>query len=320
MWQSLIPASARLKNDRAKGALVQMNLRFLRMFAAVGELGSFSKAADVLHVSQPAVSKGIRELEAEVGEPLLDRNRSGVALTETGLRFFKHARELVAAQKRIEWDLAQLRGLNVGRIRVGASTSIATYMLPPIIARFYKAHPDVDLVLLTANKEKIIDLLLDREIDLALVGGSVANSEITKTFWRDDEIVLVMSPDHPLADSAAPIPPSTISEQLLLIREPRSGSRGLTLDALNARNIEPRRLMEIGSTETIKQIVASGVGMAFLSTEAATDQVALGRLQVKAVKGMPISRPVSCLRLTASPPTHAMRAFLSLLKAKKSGK
>lgn len=290
-----------------------MNLRFLRMFAAVGELGSFSKAADALHVSQPAVSKGIRELEAEVGEPLLDRNRSGVVLTETGLRFFKHARELVAAQKRIEWDLGQLRGLNAGRIRVGASTSIATYMLPPVIARFHKAHPNIDLVLLSASKEKVIDLLLEHDLDVGLVSDGVANSGITKASWRDDEIVLVMSPDHPLADSKVPIAPSAVCEHLLVIREPRSGSRNLTLDALSARNIVPCRLMEIGSTETIKQIVASGVGMAFLSKEAASDQVALGRLRIKAVKGLAISRPVSCLRLTASPPTHATRAFMSLL-------
>lgn len=297
-----------------------MNLRFLRMFAAVGELGSFSKAADSLHVSQPAVSKGIRELEAEVGEPLLDRNRSGVVLTGTGLRFFKHARELVAAQKRIEWDLAQLRDLNVGRIRVGASTTIATYMLPPIIAQYHKAHPNIDFVLLSANKEKTIEFLLDRELDLALVEGNVANSEITKTFWRDDEIVLVMSPDHPLAGSVTPIPPTAIGEQLLLIREPRSGSRNLTLDALKTRNVVPRRLMEIGSTETIKQIVASSVGMAFISKEAATDQVALGRLRIASVKGLAISRPVNCLRLTTSLPTHAMQAFISLLKASKLGK
>jgi DNA-binding transcriptional LysR family regulator len=297
-----------------------MNLRFLSMFAVVGELGSISKAAESLHVSQPAVSKGIRELEAEVGEPLLDRNRSGVVLTETGLRFFKHACELVAAQKRIEWDLTQLRGLNAGRIRLGASTSIATYMLPPVIARFHKAHPNIDLVLLSANKEKIINLVIDRELDFAWVGGSVVKSEVTKTFWRDDEIVLVMSPDHVLAGSATPIAPSAISGQLLIVREQRSGSRNLTLDALSARNVTPCRIMEIGSTETIKQIVASGVGMAFLSREAATDQVALGRLRIKAVKGLAISRPVTCLRLTASPPTHAMQAFISLLKTDKSCK
>jgi DNA-binding transcriptional LysR family regulator len=248
---------------------------------------------------------------------LLDRNRSGVVLTETGLRFFKHARELVAAQKRIEWDLAQLRGLNVGRMRVGASTSIATYMLPPIIARFHKAHPNIDLALLSANKEKVIGLLLDRELDLAFVGGNVANGEVTKTSWRDDDIVLVMSPDHPLAGASTPIPPSALGEQLLVIREPRSGSRNLTLEALSAREVVPHRLMEIGSTETIKQIVASGVGMAFLSKEAAADQVALGRLRIKAVKGLAISRPVSCLRLTAAPPTHVMRAFIALLKTGK---
>lgn len=295
-----------------------MNLRFLRMFAAVGELGSFSKAADSLHVSQPAVSKGIRELEAEVGEPLLDRNRSGVVLTETGLRFFKHARELVAAQKRIEWDLAQLRGLNAGRLRVGASTSIATYMLPPVIARFHKAHPNIDLVLLSDNKEKVIDLLLEHDLDLALVSDGVANSELTKTSWRNDDIVLVMAPDHPLAASPTPIPLGAISELLLVVRESRSGLRKLTLDALTARNVIPRRIMEIGSTETIKQIVASGVGMAFLSKEAAADQVALGRLHIKPVKGFAISRPVSCLRLAPPLPTHAMQAFISLLKANRS--
>lgn len=297
-----------------------MNLRFLRMFAAVGELGSFSKAADSLHLSQPAVSKGIRELEAEVGEPLLDRNRSGVVLTETGVRFFKHARELVAAEKRIEWDLSQLRGLNVGRLRIGASTSIATYMLPRVITKFHERHANIDFVLLSANKEKVIELLLEHDLDIGVVSDEVLNEQIAKTFWRTDEVVLVMAPEHPLAGLASPILASALDDQLLVIREPRSGSRSLILDALSSQEVSPRGLMEVGSTETIKQIVAAGVGMAFVSRDAVADQVALGRLVIKAVKGLVISRPVSALRLTESQPTHAMRSFITLLQASKQSK
>ncbi|HEV2641348.1 MAG TPA: LysR substrate-binding domain-containing protein, partial [Candidatus Elarobacter sp.] len=175
-----------------------MNLHHLRVFAAVAEHGGFSRAAAALRLSQPAVSKTVQELEREVGLPLFDRVGRTPRLTDAGSALFARARELFGVERVAEEELRALRGLERGSLRVGASTTVATYLLPPLIARFHSAHPGVRLAMTSANTRAIVRQLLERRVDVALVEGPVSHERLDVIAWREDELVVIVPPDHPL--------------------------------------------------------------------------------------------------------------------------
>src|SRR5262249_27348128 len=136
---------------------MSLNLHLLRLFAAVARTGSFSRAAEVLHISQPAISKGVRDFELQVGCRLLDRTPKGVRPTAEGRALAHHAEALFAAERAAEDELQALRGLDSGSLRIGASTTIATYMIPAYLGIFHRAYPGIDLHLVSANTSDIVD-------------------------------------------------------------------------------------------------------------------------------------------------------------------
>ncbi|GAN77813.1 LysR family transcriptional regulator [Acidisphaera rubrifaciens] len=290
-----------------------INLHLLRLFAAVVAARSFSRAAEALHVSQPAVSKGVRELEGQLGLRLLERGPGGVALTEAGAVLAARAATLFAAERDAEDDLAALRGIRRGRLSVGASTTIATYMLARPIAAFAAAHPGIDLHLTSANSRAIAEALIARAIDVALVEGPAVHPAVTATAWRADRMAVIAAPSHPLVLAGAPVPAARLADETFILREVGSGTGDVARAALAALGLAGGRRLEIGSTEAIKQVVAAGFGLAIVSAAAAADQIALGRLAVLAVEGFDVVRTLSLLALPDRPPGPAARAFLDLL-------
>ncbi|MBV1800206.1 LysR family transcriptional regulator [Siccirubricoccus sp. G192] len=294
-----------------------INLHLLRLFAMVARHRSFSRAAEALHVSQPSVSKGVRELEAQLGSRLLERGGpGGVTLTEPGRILAGHAATLFGAERAAEEDLAAFRGLRRGTLAIGASTTIATYLLPRALGAFHRQHPEVELRLTSANTRAIVDLLLARELDIALVEGPVEEPGLVVEPWREDEMVLVASATHPLGAEA--VLPDALAGQIVIMREPGSGTRDVGFEALAAWGVRPRRTLEVGSTEAIKQLVAAGVGVAIVSAAAAADQIALGRLRVprlRSVSGgqVTLRRMLSRLILPGRRPSVAAAAFEALL-------
>lgn len=295
-----------------------INLHLLRLFAMVARHRSFSRAAEALHISQPAISKGVRELEAQLGTRLLERGGpGGVALTEAGRVLAGHAAALFTAERAAEEDLAAFRGLHRGTLAIGASTTIATYLLPRVIGAFHRRHPQVELRLTSVNTHAVVELLLARELDVALVEGPVEEPGLLAEPWGEDEMVLVAGATHPLASVEAPAP-EALAGELILVREPGSGTRDVGFEALAAWGVQPRRTLEVGSTEAIKQLVAAGVGVAVVSAAAAADQIALGRLCVPPLRtesGGPLTlrRVLSRLRLPGRQPSAAAAAFDALL-------
>lgn len=292
-----------------------LNLHLLRLFAAVAEHGGFSRAAAALHLSQPAVSKGIREFEGQVGAVLLDRGAGGVRPTEVGRRLLVQAQALFAAERAAEEELHAFRGLQRGTLSIGASTTIATYLLPPLLGAFYRAHPAVELRLTSANTRRIAELLLVRELDIALVEGPTHEFNLVARPWRHEEMALIAAPGHRLAG----LPPDAVlhalQDEIFLIREPGSGTREVVAAALASRAIQPRHLIEIGSTEAIKQMVAAGFGVAIVSAAAAADQIALGRVAVLRPARFSLNRPLFRLSLSGRLPSAAAIAFNRLLDA-----
>ncbi|WP_341990696.1 LysR family transcriptional regulator [Azorhizobium sp. AG788] len=286
-----------------------INLHLLRLFRTVAECRSFSRAAEALHISQPAVSKGVRELESQLRCVLVERNPGGIGLTEAGTLLLAHAVDLFAVERRAEEDLQALRGLAQGELHVGASTTIATYVLPRILGAFQDAHPDLQLRLTSANTQEVAERLLARDIDVALVEGPVEHPSLSAHPWLFDDLVVIVAPDHPLAQMGKTLVPADLDQVRHIVREAGSGTREVVGTALEACGIRPDRVMEVGSTEAIKQVVAAGLGIAMVSAAAAKDQIALGRLKVLSVEGLALRRPLYRLTITGHHLKFAAAAF-----------
>lgn len=177
-----------------------MNLHLLRIFHAVGEHTSFSRAAEHLGVSQPAVSKALRELEDQLDVVLIERGARVVSLTEAGQVLFEYAVGIFAMEHEALEALQAYSDLERGRLRIGASMTVAAYWLPGYVADFAQAHPGVSLSLTSANTQTIAESLLACEVDIALVEGPVEDERIESRPWREEALLIVAPPDGPLAD------------------------------------------------------------------------------------------------------------------------
>lgn len=231
--------------------------------------------------------------------------------TEAGRLLLRHASALFAAERAAEEDLAALRGLARGTLGVGASTTIGTYLLPPLLGAFHRAHPGIELRLRTANTADVADLLLARELDVALVEGPVEHPGLVVRPWREDRMVVVAAPGHRLAGTNPDA--GRLADEVVIVREPGSGTREVVWAALTARGVRPRATLEVGGTEAIKQVVAAGLGVAVVSAAAAADQLALGTLVALDVRGFAVGRTLTRLSLPDRRLSPAAAAFEALL-------
>jgi DNA-binding transcriptional LysR family regulator len=288
-----------------------LNLNSLRLFLAVATHGGFSRAARITGVSQPAISKAVRLLELQSGAQLLVRSASRVTLTEAGALLVEHAKALFAEERAAEEELEALRGLRQGVLRIGGSTTLASYFLPPILGALHRAHPGIDIALLSANARTIVAAVVEHEVELGLVEGPVDDGRLEVRPWREDALVVVVSPGHPLA-RARKLTGPVLMEHLLLAREEGAGTREVMLAALHRRRWLPRRVFVVNSTEAIKGLVAAGVGWALLSERAVRDEVQLGRLKVLPVENFDLKRTLSWIRWRARRLGPAATAFRTL--------
>jgi DNA-binding transcriptional LysR family regulator len=292
---------------------MSLNLHHLRLFTAVVEHGGFTRAASVLRLSQPAISKSLAELERQVGMPLIDRTGRAGRLTDAGRSLYERAREIFGAERAAERELRELRGLERGRLRVGASTTIATYMLPGLLGKYHVAFPRIDIRASSANTRSIARMLLEWRVDVALVEGPIEDTRFDVVPWKRDELVVIAHPTHRFAAKGRSVAAAEMAAETFIVREPGSGTREVVRRALADRGISLRRTMRVGGTEVIKQAVAAGLGLAIVSRAAAADQLALGRLATVRVEGLAIERQLSRLRLRGRVANAAGRAFDALL-------
>lgn len=295
---------------------MSLNLHLLRMFATVVQTRNFSRAAEILNISQPAISKGVRDFELQVGCRLLNRSPKGVVPTAEGLALWRHAEALFAVERAAEEELSALRGLHNGSLRIGASTTIATYMIARYLGAFHRAHPGVDLHLVSANTRDIAEQMATQNIDIGLVEGPVEERNLVAEPWRTDILKLIVAQDHAFA-AATEISPKQLENEVLIVREPGSGSGEVVMKALAAHGIEPARTLEIGSTAAIKQVVAAGIGVSIVSAVSVRDQVQLGQLKIIAIKGVKIERTLWRLKLSGRVAMPAARAFEKMLDDRK---
>ena len=295
-----------------------MNLHLLRMFLSVVEQNSFSRAAEARFISQSAVSKGIRELEHQLDLPLIDRGagagmgQRGIRLTEGGAALFQHARSIFALERIAAEEVRDRVGLRKGRLRIGASTTVASYWLPSYISEFLRALPDIELSLVVGNTEEISIALIECRLDLAFVEGMVDDPRLTTTLWQQERLLLVTGASSPLG-KASRVSMAQLQQQIWLMREPGSGTRQVAQAFLDAHGSSLTKVIEIGSNEAISRIVASGSGVALLPEAVVNDLLADGRLRlIKLKETDDLLRPLFRVELCNRPQPAAVRRFMQL--------
>ena len=266
------------------------------MFAAVVDNGGFTKAAAALRLSQPAISKSLTDLERTLGVSLIDRGGRTLRLTDAGKTLYARATELFGVERAAEQEVREIRGLERGVLRIGASTTIATYLLPPVLGRFHQAHPGVRIRVTSANTRTVLRMLVRFQVDVALVEGPVSHERVHVHDWREDELVVIAHPDHELF-ATTDLDVSLLRDQRFLVREPGSGTRDVTERALAEHGVRLTNTMRVGGTEAIKQAVAAGLGLAIVSRAAAEDQLVLGKIAVLPVSGLTMRRRLTRLTL-----------------------
>ncbi|MEM6993483.1 MAG: LysR family transcriptional regulator [Myxococcota bacterium] len=294
-----------------------MNLHHLRVFASVAAEGSFTAAARRLNVSQPAVSKQLSELEAAVGLPLFDRLPRGVRLTEAGRVLRGHTDRIFEAEAAAQADLAALAGLARGQLRVGASTTIGSYLLPQLFGDFRRRHPGVDLDLQIANTEVIQRALLSGELDLAMTEGFVRAGALRVSVAHTDELLVITAPDHPWAAEGS-VRLEDLARAPFIARELGSGTRDVVEAALAKRGVTVDPVMTLGSTEAVKSAVAAGLGVAMVSRLTVALELSSGRLVHIRTPGFAVQRALHLLTHEHRRPSRAARAFLALLDGPQS--
>ena len=289
-----------------------MNSHHLSAFYAVARELSFSRGAERLMVSQPAVSQQVRSLEASLGLKLFDRLPKGIRLTEAGELLVDYAGRIDALEREAEAALAELRGVERGRLVVGASFSIAAYLLPEVLGEFRRRWPKVELRLEVARSGAIARRVSDLTLDVGLTSAPVGSEDLEEPFHQD-RIVAIVSAGHALLRRGR-VNAERFCREPLLVREAGSGTRAVVERALAERGLAWRPYLELGSTEVVKGAVAAGVGVAFISNFAATTDVAAGRLAVVAVDGLELRRALYLVRVRGKQQKPAASAFLDLLR------
>jgi DNA-binding transcriptional LysR family regulator len=268
-----------------------MNLNHLAVFHAVAEEGNVTRAAERLLISQPAVSKQVKELERALGAALFDRLPRGVRLTEAGAVLAGYARRLFALAEEAEVAMGELRGLRRGRLRVGASTTIGVYLLPEVFVRFRRAYPEVQLQLEIAGSEALARRLAEGAIDIAYTEGVIAGENLLASVIMEDRLVAIAPAGHALARKRR-VTARRLCEEPLVVRETGSGTQSLVERTLAERGLTVRPAMSLGSTEAIKRAVASGVGVAIVSSLSVALEVRARKLAVLPIADLHLGRPV----------------------------
>ncbi|WP_426277461.1 LysR family transcriptional regulator [Chryseobacterium sp. S-02] len=263
----------------------------LKVFHTVASRSSFTKASEELNISQPAVTKHIKEIENQLNTKLFDRKGTSIQLTQSGKILFEYAEKIRNIYRDLEFEINQINQQHKGKLIIGASTTIAQYILPEILAKFNSYYKDIKIELITHNTQIISDLLKEGKIDLGIIEGESQSNYFDYQIFKADEIVLVAKANHSLANKTLNI--KDLYELELIFRELGSGSlefiqnrlkeKGLSIDELNI-------VMQLGSSESIKNYLLHSDSLAFLSISTVLNELKNNQLSIIDIKNFSIER------------------------------
>jgi len=264
------------------------------VFHAVARLLSFTKAAEALHMTQPAVTFQIRQLEEHFNTRLFDRTHNRISLTDAGSKVYEYADRIFELYGEMENAVREMTGEISGALTIGASTTIAEYMLPTLLGDFKKKYPEVTIHLKVSNSEGIVSMVENNAIDLGVVESPVGNKNLVVETCKRDQLVAIVPPGHPLQDAGA-IKLSELLEFPFICREEGSGTREVINDYLNHLadcSSVLKITMELGSPEAVKGAVEAGMGVSVVSRATIQKELRLGTL-VELNLNPPLDRPFS---------------------------
>ena len=267
---------------------MHVTLRQLKVFETVAQLGSFTRAAEALFLSQPTVSMQVKQLSEAVEQPLFEQLGKKIFLTDMGRELHATCREMFDTWSRFEMTAADMKGLKRGRLRL-ACVSTAKYFIPRLLGPFCDRYPGIDVQLEVANRDTVVERLARNEDDLYIMGMPPQHFDIALHPFLDNPLIPIAPANHPLANRKR-VPLKRFAEEQMLLRERGSGTRMATERLFRDNGIVIKARMEIGSNEAIKHAVAGGLGVTVISTHALTLEPLHGQLVVLDVEGFPIQR------------------------------
>jgi DNA-binding transcriptional LysR family regulator len=287
-----------------------MDVRQLEMFRAVAEEGSFTRAAQRLHVSQSAISRQVKLLEEELGSPTLHRGRKGVSLTESGSLLLAAANRVRRDLEDVAWQISATRELRRGLLRIGGGMTVCMYVLPRLLKRFRGLYPQVDLKVVSGTAESVLRLVRSREVDLGLLTLPVSAPDLDVRPVLREEMVVATAAHHPLARERA-IDPKSLGRYPLILYESGSNTRKVLDQFFLEEGVAANVAMETENVEIIKAMVANGLGITLIPYAAIARDARGGRLSFSRVRGRRLYRETGWVFLRSD---YVPRAIAELLK------
>lgn len=283
-----------------------MNFNHLRSFYYVGKYLSFSEAAKYLYISQPTVSIQVRKLEEELQTKLVEQIGKKIYLTDAGKRLYKYASEIFMLAKEANLMINDVNNLNIGQVLIGAGTTAGIYLLPELLGCFKKDYPKVEIKLQIGNSKEIVHKLINNEIDFAVIGEGIAfDMELKTRSIAEDELVLIVSPNHPLAREKETSIYNLVNETFIL-RERGSSSREIFQNALHKSNISLKVAMEFNCVEAIKKAVSANLGVSVVSYRALKLEKKLNEVAILKINDLDLLRNIYLIY-------HKEKKFINIL-------
>ncbi len=287
--------------------------RRLQVFHTVARLLSFTKAAETLHMTQPAVTFQVRQLEEYFNTRLFDRTHNRISLTEAGARVYQYSDKIFELYGEMENAVREMTGEISGSLTIGASTTIAEYMLPALLGDFRAKYPEVSIHLKVSNTDGIVSMVENNTIDLGVVEAPVSNKNLVVDECRRDNLVAIVPPGHPKADLDT-ITMEELLEYPFICREEGSGTREVIADYMTQCHTSMEVAMELGSPEAVKGAVEAGMGISVVSNATIQKELRLGTLVAIDLEP-PLERPFSFVHQKQKFRVRVMEELLEFARA-----
>jgi DNA-binding transcriptional LysR family regulator len=298
----------------------QLNFHQLYIFYAVASYHSFSRAAEALDITQPAVSIQIQELEKALGATLFHRRSRGLRVTEVGETVYSYAQQIFSLSNKLLETVQEMHGLQTGRLTLGASTTPGEFVLPLAIGQFRQVYPGIQVEMSIANTRSVVQRILSREIDLGMVGDhpQPPSDELEIIDYLVDEIALVAAPTHPVAQAQS-LTLQQVAEQGLIVREEGSATRNTAERYFAQMGVTPYIALSLGSNQAVKQAAVAGGGVGVISRLGVAAEVKAGMLVILNVEGWDCRRSLILVRPKDRYLSPAQRAFIQFLETERPG-
>jgi DNA-binding transcriptional LysR family regulator len=290
-----------------------MDLMQLEMFVAAAEARSVQRAAERVFRTQPAVSMALRKLEEEIGAPLFDRSNRGFVLTATGELLFASAKRLLALRDEALSQIRELHSLERGRVRIGANESAGNYLLPKLIEAFLQKYPNVRIDISRQNSRQLIHDIRENTVDLALISFMPEEKDIEALPVMNDELILIASPEHPLAKKSSVRIPD-LGNEAFIAHTVTSASRHKVVEAFRSSDTPLRIVMEVALIETIKKLIAMKLGIGFVPEMCVQDEIERGELVRIPLEDFKYQRTVWLARRRTEAHSHAAEEFANIVR------